>query len=64
MIPTSDQQLFAIDITDPSVLLPVGAVNYGVTFMMALDGARMESIAERNVKSRCRDFLIEACKQV
>ncbi|XP_031155732.1 uncharacterized protein LOC116049837 [Sander lucioperca] len=59
MIPTLDEQLFAIDITDPSVLLPVGAVNYGVTFMMALDEARMESTAERNIKSRCRDFLVE-----
>nr|XP_023650930.1 uncharacterized protein LOC111835164 [Paramormyrops kingsleyae] len=64
MIPTSDEQLLAIDITDPSVLLPVGAVNYGVTFMMALDEARMESTAERNMKSRCRDFLVEAGRQV
>ncbi len=64
MIPTSDEQLLAINITDPSVLLPVGAINYGVKFMMALDEARMESTAERNMKSRCRDFLVEAAKQV
>ena len=64
MITTSDEQLLAIDIRNPSVLLPVGTVNHGVTFMMALDGARMESIAERNMKSRCLDFLVEARKQV
>ena len=62
MISTSDE-LLVINITDPSVLLPVGAVNYGVTFMMASDEA-MESTAMRNLKSRCRDFLVEAGRQV
>lgn len=64
MIPTSDEQLLAIDITNPSVLIPVGTGNYGVTFLMALDDARMESTAERNMKSRCRVFLVEASRQV
>lgn len=52
MNPTSDEQLLLIDLTNPSVLLPVGAVNYGVTFLMALEEARMESMAEKNMKSR------------
>lgn len=64
VIPTSDEQLLEINFTDQSVLLPLGAVNYGVTFMMSLEEARMESKAGTNMNSRCRDFLVEACKQV
>ncbi|KAJ8014616.1 hypothetical protein DPEC_G00017490 [Dallia pectoralis] len=31
---------------------------------MGLDEERMESTAERNMKSRCRDFLVEAGRQL
>ncbi|XP_051798030.1 uncharacterized protein LOC127531856 [Acanthochromis polyacanthus] len=63
-IPTSDEQLLAINFTDQTVLLPVGAICFGLTFTIALEEAKVESTSERNMKSRCRDFLVEACRQV
>lgn len=63
-IPTSDEQLLAINLTDQTILLPVGAICYGLTFTIALEEAKIESTSERNMKSRCRDFLVEACRQV
>lgn len=59
MIPTSDEQLLEINLRDYSVLLPVGAINYKVTFMLALEEARTESTADRNMKTRCCDFMVE-----
>ncbi|QQP39542.1 Uncharacterized protein FKW44_020460, partial [Caligus rogercresseyi] len=62
-IPTSDSDLLSVSIT-PDTLLPVGAVNYGITVMMALEEAWMDSAVEMSFKGRCRDFVVEACRQV
>ncbi|QQP36084.1 Hypothetical protein FKW44_021071 [Caligus rogercresseyi] len=62
-IPTSDSDLLSVSITSDT-LLPVGAVNYGIIVMMALEEARMDSVVEMSFKGRCRDFVVEACRQV
>ncbi|MEQ2314910.1 hypothetical protein AMECASPLE_016795 [Ameca splendens] len=60
----SDEQLLEINLTDQSVLLPVGAICFGLIFTIALEEAKIKSTADRNMKSRFRDFLVEACRQV
>ncbi|QQP52716.1 Uncharacterized protein FKW44_004950, partial [Caligus rogercresseyi] len=62
-IPTFDSDLLSVSII-PDPLLPVGAVNYGITVMMALEEARMDSKVEMSFKGRYRDFVVEACRQV
>lgn len=52
-ISTSDEQLLAVSLTDQSVL-PVAVVCYGLPFIIALEEAKIESTAERNMKTRCR----------
>lgn len=64
LIPTSDKDLLSINFSDHNTLLPVGAINYGVTIAIALEDARMDSAAEMHFKSRCKDFIVEACRQV
>lgn len=47
--PTSDEQLLEVNLKDQSVLLPVGVFCYGLSFSIALEEAKIERTAERNM---------------
>ncbi|XP_058645892.1 uncharacterized protein LOC131548545 [Onychostoma macrolepis] len=63
-IPPSDSKLLDVNLNDTANHLPVCAVNFGVQFSIALGEAKLDSTIETNMKNRCRDFLLEAAKQV
>ncbi|MED6295260.1 hypothetical protein CHARACLAT_029836 [Characodon lateralis] len=56
-ISMSDEQLLEINLTDQSVLLPVGAICFGLIFTIALEEAKIESTADRNLEEQVQILL-------
>ncbi|XP_029443390.1 uncharacterized protein LOC115083609 [Rhinatrema bivittatum] len=63
-VPSSDEDLLALNLSDASIFLPVAAVDFGAVFRLALQELKVDETKVPDVKNHCLGFLIEAAKQI